>query len=132
LDAQGCCETFDWLSELQNHGRTIVLVTHDMTLVAEHAQRALVLHEGQVIADEPPARLFRQSDNLARASLMPPPVVAAAQALQAYGLTEDVLTVDGFCSEYVTLLEGGVPKRGAGESGPTIGRLETPPKEWDG
>ena len=75
LDALGRRETFDWLSELHDQGRTIVFVTHDMALVAEHAERVVVLQEGRIVADEPPASVFPQTELLARASLMPPPIM---------------------------------------------------------
>jgi energy-coupling factor transporter ATP-binding protein EcfA2 len=103
LDAAGLRETFDWLAELQAGGHTILLVTHDMALVAECAGRVVVLYGGQILADGLPADLFRQTDLLARASLAPPPVMALAQALQPYGLQDDGLTVEAFCDAYVTL-----------------------------
>ena len=105
LDASGLHETFCWLEELHADGRTILLVTHDMALVAEYADRVVVLHQGRIIADGPPADLFRQTDLLARAYLVPPPVVALAQTLRAYGLEGDTLTVKAFCAEYITLVE---------------------------
>jgi cobalt transport protein ATP-binding subunit len=107
LDAPGRHETFGWLAELQATGRTILLVTHDMTLVAEYADRVVVLRGGEIIADGPPASLFQQSQLLARASLTPPPVVALAQALQAHGLQGECLTVEAFCTEYIALVEEG-------------------------
>lgn len=106
LDAPGRDETFGWLTELHTAGRTILLVTHNMELAAEHANRVIVLHQGQIIADEPPAGLFLQSETLTRASLMPPPVTALAQALRPYGMRGDSLTVEAFGAELTTLLEG--------------------------
>jgi cobalt transport protein ATP-binding subunit len=106
LDAAGRKETFAWLSELRANGRTIVLVTHDMALVAQYADRVVVLHRGQIIADGPPACVFEQKELLARASLAPPPVVALAQALQAHGLTNNILTLEAFCTEYIALVGG--------------------------
>jgi energy-coupling factor transporter ATP-binding protein EcfA2 len=103
LDASSLRETLGWLAELQSRGHTILLVTHDMALVAEYAERAVVLHEGQILADGRPVDLFRQSDLLARASLAPPPVMALAQALRPYGLQGDSLTVEAFCDEYAAL-----------------------------
>jgi energy-coupling factor transport system ATP-binding protein len=104
LDAPGLRETFNWLAELQARGHTILLVTHDMALVAEHAERAVVLRQGQILADGRPAELFRQTDLLARASLAPPPVMALAQALRLHGLQGDSLTVEAFCDEYAALV----------------------------
>lgn len=106
LDAPGRRETFDWLTELQADGRTIFLVTHDMALAAEYADRVLVLYQGQIIADGPPGVLFQQNHVLARASLVPPPVMALAQELQPNGLQGAGQTVDTFCAAYIALVEG--------------------------
>jgi energy-coupling factor transport system ATP-binding protein len=103
LDAPGRRETFEWLDELHHQGRTIVLVSHDMGLVAAHAQRVLVLQRGQIVADGPPAAVFQQEEVLIRASLLPPPVLDLARALQEYGLRGDSLSVDTFCDEYAAL-----------------------------
>ncbi len=103
LDATGRGEMLDWMAELHAQGRTILLVTHDMALVARCAARLVVLHEGQVIADGPPAAVFQDQDVLARASLLPPPVLALARALRDHGLAGDSLTVEAFCDEYVAL-----------------------------
>jgi energy-coupling factor transporter ATP-binding protein EcfA2 len=104
LDAPGLRETFQWLAELHARGRTILLVTHDMALAAEYAERIVVLHQGEIIGDGPPADLFGQHGVLARASLALPPVIALAQALRPYGLRGESLTVDTFCQEYLALV----------------------------
>jgi cobalt transport protein ATP-binding subunit len=102
LDAPGLAETFAWLTELHDKGRTILLVTHDMALVAEHADRVLVLHQGQIIADGTPEAVFAQPELLISASLTLPPVLALAQAL---GLSGGCLTVDSFCDTYAFFVE---------------------------
>ena len=114
LDAHGLREMFDWLAELHVLERTILLVTHDMTLAAEHADRIVVLDQGQILADELPANLFRQNDLLTRAALTPPPVTALAQSLQPHGMRGDSLTVDAFCEEYVALAAGRTQPRRTG------------------
>jgi cobalt transport protein ATP-binding subunit len=105
LDAPGLTEAFDWLAELHAEGRTILLVTHDMSVVAEYADRAVVLNQGQIVADGPPTAVFQQTDVLTQASLQPPPLVALAQALHPYGLSDDIVTLDAFCDQYATLVE---------------------------
>jgi energy-coupling factor transport system ATP-binding protein len=106
LDASGRRETFEWLTELHAQGRTIVLVSHDMALVARYAQRAIVLHKGQIVADDAPAEVFAQSEILASASLTPPPVLCLARALRPWGMRGSNLTVAGFCDEYLNLWKG--------------------------
>jgi energy-coupling factor transport system ATP-binding protein len=105
LDALGILETFNWLVELQARGRTILLVTHDMALAAEYADRIVVLREGQIIGDGGPADVFEETDLLAQASLMPPPLVALTQALRPYGLHSGALTLDAFCERFLALAE---------------------------
>jgi energy-coupling factor transport system ATP-binding protein len=104
LDAAGLREAFAWLNELHAQGRTIVLVTHDMGLAAESAGRMVVLAQGVVISDGPPAEVFQQSELLAGAALTRPPVLALAQALRPQGLRGDSITVDAFCREYAALV----------------------------
>jgi cobalt transport protein ATP-binding subunit len=105
LDAPGLDETFAWLAELHARGRTILLVTHNMSLAAQYAGRVVVLHQGQVVADGSPADVFQQTGLLTRASLVPPPVLALGQGLRAWGLQGNSLTVQAFCDEYVALLQ---------------------------
>jgi energy-coupling factor transport system ATP-binding protein len=105
LDAPGLQETMRWLLDCQARGRTIVLVSHDMALVAEYAERAIVLDNGQVRCDAAPAELFRQTELLGEVSLAPPPVFALSRALLAAGMNGSSLTVSAFCAEYATLAE---------------------------
>lgn len=117
LDAPALTETFHWLDELHARERTIVLVTHDMSLAARHADRAVAMHGGLILASAPPAELFRQQDVLDRTSLAAPPVLTLAQALAPLGMRGDSLNVESFCDEYVALLEG---QAGTGSDGGTF------------
>ena len=105
LDARGLAETFDWLAELQAKGRTIVLVTHEMALAAEHADRVVAMFKGQIIAAAPPAEVFQERELLSRASLAAPPVLELARALQPLGVKGEGLTVESFVDEYADLVE---------------------------
>jgi energy-coupling factor transporter ATP-binding protein EcfA2 len=105
LDAPGLRETFEWLLECHTQGQTILLVTHDMALAAEYADRVIVLHGGQIIGDGAPADIFEETDLLAQASLTPPPLVALGRALRPYGLRGDALTLDAFCEQFLALAE---------------------------
>jgi len=104
LDARGLAETFDWLAELQAQGRTIVLVTHDMALASKHADRVVVMCEGQILASAPPIELFQQRKLLLQASLAAPPVLELAQALMPWGMKGNSLTVGSFVDEYAALI----------------------------
>jgi ABC-type multidrug transport system ATPase subunit len=96
----------DWLGarammslvrELNLSGHTILMITHDMTLVAEHARRALVFAHGSLIADEAPHDLFGRADLLKLGSLVAPQVTTLAAAL---GCPSAVTTLDEFRAQW--------------------------------
>ena len=80
-DQRNARELLTLLSALHAEGRTIIVVTHDMSLVAEYAQQVLVLHQGKQLFLGPPGTLFQQPDVLARARLSLPPLAALSQRL---------------------------------------------------
>ncbi|WP_256546297.1 ABC transporter ATP-binding protein [Halobellus inordinatus] len=48
-------DLLDRLHELNDRGRTILLIEHDMDLVMNHCDRVVVLHNGQTLASGPPS-----------------------------------------------------------------------------
>jgi energy-coupling factor transporter ATP-binding protein EcfA2 len=58
----------------ERYQTTVLMITHDVRLVADWADRALVLHEGVLRFDGTPAELFAQSALPDEAGLIPPPI----------------------------------------------------------
>ena len=50
------------LERLKKHVDTIIIATHDMQLVAEWANRILVMHGGELIADDSSEVIFQQHE----------------------------------------------------------------------
>ena len=95
------------LAELHRAGHTVLLITHDMRLVAERAEWVLILHQGRLLAEGPPREVFAQPEMLARVSLSPPPITRLAQRLRPLGMRGDSLTVEEFFGEYMALKSKG-------------------------
>ena len=74
-------ELLGLLRELNRDGTTILVVTHDMQLVAEYADTAVVLADGRVLAHAPTADVFADTALIARAGLRPPPLARALTGL---------------------------------------------------
>lgn len=74
------------LWQLHTEGRTIVVITHDMALVAQYARHVVVMESGRPIFHGTPATLFAQPDLLARAHLTLPPLTSLAARLGWPGL----------------------------------------------
>lgn len=62
-------DIMEFLTELNRSGITIVMITHDMHLMLEYAERAVVFSNGHVIADDTCARILTSPDIIERASL---------------------------------------------------------------
>lgn len=112
LDQHETRELMRRIEGLHAAGHTIVLVSHDMQLVAEHCRELLVMDGGRVLLQGTPAEVFARGEELARASLAPPPVSALAARMRDTGLPPGLLTVSSFAQAYGQLLErsnGGQP-----------------------
>ncbi len=56
LDVAHQLEVLDLLLQLnREHGRTVVMVLHDLNLAARYADRLVVMHEGRIVAEGAPA-----------------------------------------------------------------------------
>jgi len=80
------------VSQLNREGRTVVLITHDMRLVAEHASRVVVMSDGRIVLDSDPRGAFADLDLLRNCSLVPPPVMLLAHSLAKYGVPRDIIS----------------------------------------
>jgi energy-coupling factor transport system ATP-binding protein len=72
------------LSELNAAATTIVVVTHDMQLVTEYADRTIVLSEGRVLATGPTPDVFADAGLIEAAGLRLPPLRRALHAVQRH------------------------------------------------
>ena len=68
-DLKHYTEIMDFLSQLNQQGMTVVLITHDMHLMLEYTPRAIVFHGGQVIADKTAAEVLNSPDIVETAHL---------------------------------------------------------------
>jgi len=93
-DYRGHHQIMGIAKRLHQEGHTIVIATHHVDLVAEYAQRVIVLRKGKILLDDTPAAVFSQPEVLLRTHVAPPQITQLAQALPAYlGLPRNVLTV---------------------------------------
>jgi energy-coupling factor transport system ATP-binding protein len=100
-DARQSFEIMDFLKDLnEDHGHTIVIITHDMPIVAQYARRVIVMGEGRILADGPTAEVFAQPEVLERTFLEPPQITQLAQRAQESGFLPGTLTVEDMVRQY--------------------------------
>ena len=94
-------EFMEFIRELNRKGTTILLITHDMHLALEYVRRAVVLSEGEIIADSSPARILVDDDVTRRANLVRTSLDALAATVGLPVSTGDGGTQEFGRSEFV-------------------------------
>ena len=62
-------EIMEFLRDLNQKGVTVVLITHDMHLMLEYTPRAVVFHDGRIVADKSAAQVLNDPDIVEQANL---------------------------------------------------------------
>ncbi|WP_029179605.1 ABC transporter ATP-binding protein [Streptococcus suis] len=62
-------EMMEFLDQLNAQGHTIVMITHDMQLMLDYSDRAVVVVDGQIIEDASPAEILSDDTVIERANL---------------------------------------------------------------
>lgn len=81
-DHRSITEIMHLLRTLQQQGKTIVIITHDMTLVAEYCQRVVAFRAGKVSFMGTPEELFTTQEVLQYTGLRPPVSAALTARLR--------------------------------------------------
>jgi len=76
----------DKIRELNRLGKTVILITHDMELAAEYAERVVVMKQGKILLDGPTAEVFSSPEELDAAGLLPPLPARLALDLRKQGI----------------------------------------------
>lgn len=88
--------------------KTIIIVSHDLNLVAEHCTDVAVFSHGKVVATGTPAQIFSDQEKAVSLGLKLPVTAMLTRALKKVGVTVDSdLTEDGFVRAFIDAYKGG-------------------------
>jgi energy-coupling factor transport system ATP-binding protein len=92
----------------REHGLTLVLVSHDMSEVAELADQLFVLADGELRLAGAPHQIFGDTEAIIAAGLLPPPLALVGALARARGLAvaPDATTLDATTNALLAALEG--------------------------
>lgn len=85
-------EIMDLLIELHKDGRTIIVITHDMRIIANYVPKTVVMLDGKILTEGPTRQIFADAKTLLKAFVLPPQITRLAQKLGNYGIPSDPLT----------------------------------------
>ena len=81
LDFRECIKVMEIVKRLHEQGTTVVMVCHDMEVVADYAKRVIAMTHGRLVADGETFEVLRDAVTLATADLIPPQATALSMGL---------------------------------------------------
>ena len=94
LDWSGTRRMMELIRKLHQNGHTIIMITHNMELVAEYAQRALLIKHGQLMLDASPAQVFAEAETMRKGCVTAPLISRLVARLADLNCPQSICTVD--------------------------------------
>ena len=114
LDYRECMKVMEVIERLHKQGTTVIMVCHDMEIVADFAERVIVMTGGKVIDQGPTFQIMRNPETMRAADLIPAQITDISMRLaeQLPSLAPDALADANTVDEMVTALEAASRKGG--------------------
>lgn len=105
LDSEGICRIKKMLLELNQKGVTVVLISHNLELVAEICKRIVYLKEGEILFDGSKAEFFRGADQALEEEIDFPDTVRLVQGLRkaGFGIRDDFYDAERVIDELYSI-----------------------------
>lgn len=81
-DQRNYTEIMNFLDELNQKGHTIIMITHDMQLMLDYSDRAVVMLDGKILADKTPAEVLTDKTLIQVANLKETSIFSLAEKLE--------------------------------------------------
>ena len=98
------CRTFH-----DQHGKTIIMISHEIEFLSEHAERLVVIDDGSVVLDKAPQEAFKDVDTFKKTGVRLPQVTELALSLREKGIpfaAKPPLTIEECLQDLKSLLSG--------------------------
>ena len=114
LDYRECMKVMEVIERLHKQGTTVIMVCHDMEIVADFAERVIVMTGGKVIDQGPTFQIMRNPETMRAADLIPAQITDISMRLaeQLPSLASDALADANTVDEMVATLEAASRKGG--------------------
>lgn len=105
LDWTGIQRMLSLIKRLHQAGTTIIMISHDMEIIAKYAQRVIVMKDGDVFLDGHTREVFQNVTLLEQAGIVPPQCVRLSESLKPLGFNEVFLHEEEFLQAMLPQME---------------------------
>ena len=95
------------LQRLRDGGKAVIVITHDLYLAAEFAERIIILKDGRKFADGSTKEILSNKSLLVDAGLSPLQVTLLSESMKSYGISENTVRTMEFVEEFLKILKRG-------------------------
>jgi cobalt/nickel transport system ATP-binding protein len=88
LDPVGSEEIMEMLDELDSSGKIMIISTHDVELAYRWADQVLLMEDGRLLHQGPPAEIFANPEMVSKARMKLPAVMEIYQELKGRGILD--------------------------------------------
>lgn len=106
LDWVGLQSMMSLIKQLHQDGTTIIMISHDMEIVAQYAERVIVMKDGGILLDGSTKEAFENFQVLAQAGIVPPQIMRLTAGLRDFGLLKTFLHEKEFIETIELAWEG--------------------------
>lgn len=96
LDYARCLTLFNVLRELNRSGKTVIVITHDLDLLARYSSRVIVLEKGSVARDGTPREVLGDIAFLESRGFIPTHLLRLANTLQSKALSPEAIAREAY------------------------------------
>lgn len=101
-DYKQSIEIMEFLKMLnQEHGHTIIIVTHEMDIVAKYASRVVVMADGKILTDGTVGEVYSQPELLGQANIKPPEITRIAQELGKFDFANNITSFQEMYDKWI-------------------------------
>ncbi|VEU75142.1 ABC transporter ATP-binding protein [Mycoplasmopsis maculosa] len=105
LDPVGVVEILKIFQKLNEKGKTVIIVTHDLDNVLDVTKRILIFKDGKIVKDGPTYETLKDTEFLEKNNMEPPKLLAFVSKLEEKGINVPKVTnleqLAAFLNEYM-------------------------------
>ncbi len=104
LDYKRCIQLMETVKKIHREGRTVILITHDISLVARYVGRVIVLKNGSLLAEGDPHKILSDVELLLKSNLTPPQITLLAQRVRDLGFSPETIKVEEMVQQVLEIV----------------------------